>query len=139
MNHDMVGLSSIRQTADVPLSVPTSPILVSQDRQAGMAALKSAAHEFESYFISNLLKVMRETVPKGALENKGGAYFYSFYDQEIGRLAAESGGLGLAKMIHEYTEKNSPLPSSSPAHQPIEEPIGIKAPTPVPRTQLTRG
>ena len=139
MNHDMVGLSSIRQTADVPLSVPTSPMLVSQDRQAGMAALKSAAHEFESYFISHLLKVMRETVPKGALENKGGAYFYSFYDQEIGRLAAESGGLGLAKMIHEYTEKNSPLPSSSPAHQPIEEPIGIKAPTPVPRTQLTRG
>ena len=139
MNHDMVGLSSIRQTADAPLSVPTSPMLVSQDRQAGMAALKSAAHEFESYFISNLLKVMRETVPKGALENKGGAYFYSFYDQEIGRLAAESGGLGLAKMINEYTEKNAPLPSSSPAHQPIKEPIGSKAPIPVPRTQWTRG
>ena len=51
---------------------------------------------------------MRETVPKGALENKGGAYFYSFYDQEIGRLASEAGGIGLAKMIHEYTEKNAP-------------------------------
>jgi len=54
-----------------------------------------------------MLKVMRETVPKGALENKGGAYFYSFYDQEIGRLASEAGGLGLAKMIHEYMEKNA--------------------------------
>jgi flagellar protein FlgJ len=73
-----------------------------------MSALNGAAHEFESYFISNLLKVMRETVPKGALDNKGGAYFYSFYDQEIGRLASEAGGIGLAKMIHEYTEKNAP-------------------------------
>jgi flagellar protein FlgJ len=101
--------------------------------------MKDAAHEFESYFISNLLKVMRETVPKGALDNKGGAYFYSFYDQEIGRLAAESGGLGLARMVHEYTEKNSPLPSSFQAHKPIEEPTGIKAPAPVLLTQITRG
>lgn len=104
-----------------------------------MSAIKNAAHEFESYFISNLLKVMRETVPKGALENKGGAYFYSFYDQEIGRLAAEAGGLGLARMIHEYTEKNSPLPSSFSAHKPIEEPTGINAPVPVARTQSIRG
>jgi flagellar protein FlgJ len=82
-----------------------------QDWEGQRAALKGAAHEFEAYFISNLLKVMRETVPKGALENRGGAYFYSFYDQEIGRLAAQTGGLGLAKMIQEYTEKLLP-PSS---------------------------
>jgi flagellar protein FlgJ len=104
-----------------------------------MAALKDAAQEFEGYFISNLLKIMRETVPNGALDNKGGAYFYSFYDQEIGRLAAESGALGLARMIHEYTEKNSPLPSSFQAHKPIEEPTSIKAPVPAPPTQMTRG
>lgn len=86
--------------------------------QAPLADLKGAAHEFEAYFISNMLKVMRETVPKGALENKGGAYFYSFYDQEIGRLAAQAGGLGLAKMIQEYTEKLLP-PSSFQNRQPI--------------------
>lgn len=139
MNHDIVGLSSIRQTAEAPLSLPTSPAMGDQGRQAGMAALNTAANEFESYFISNLLKVMRETVPKGALENKGGAYFYSFYDQEIGRLAAQSGGLGVAKMIHEYTEKNSPLPSSSQAHEPIKEPIGSKAPVTAPSMLATRG
>ncbi len=69
--------------------------------------MQKAAHEFEGYFISNLLKVMRETIPKGAIENKGGDFFYSLYDQEIGRLAAESGGLGLAGMIEEYTKKNT--------------------------------
>lgn len=139
MNNDFAGLSSLRQTVEIHLSLSQPPVLGSLERQAGMSSIKNAAHEFESYFISNLLKVMRETVPKGALENKGGAYFYSFYDQEIGRLAAEAGGFGLAKMIHEYTEKNSPLPSSFQAHKPIEEPTGINAPVPVARIQSTRG
>ncbi len=77
--------------------------------------LKDAAHEFEAYFISNLLKEMRATIPKGVLENKGGDYFYSFYDQEIGRLASEAGGIGFARMVHEYTEKNAiPLKFSEP-------------------------
>lgn len=134
MNHDLAGLSVIRQTADVNLGLSRPSAPGGQGRQAEMAALNSAAKEFESYFISNLLKVMRETVPKGALDNKGGAYFYSFYDQEIGRLSAEAGGLGLARMIHEYTEKNASSPSSPAAHQPIEEPIGIKVPLSTSRT-----
>lgn len=132
MNHDLAGLSAIRQTADISMGLSRPSASGGQGRQAEMAALNSAAKEFESYFISNLLKVMRETVPKGALDNKGGAYFYSFYDQEIGRMAAESGGLGLAQMIHEYTEKNSPPPSSSSVNKPIEEPTGTKAPFPGP-------
>jgi len=65
------------------------------------AELRRAAKEFDGYFISYLLKVMRETVPKGFLENKGGEHFYYFYDQEIGRLAAERGGLGFGKMVLE--------------------------------------
>lgn len=97
--------------AETELGFSRAPQVRANGRQGQLAELKGAAHEFEAYFISNLLKVMRETVPKGALENKGGAYFYSFYDQEIGRLASEAGGIGLAKMIHEYTEKML-LPSS---------------------------
>ncbi|MBI3806665.1 MAG: rod-binding protein [Nitrospirae bacterium] len=88
-----------------------------------MADLKDAAHEFEAYFISNLLKEMRATVPKGVLENKGGAYFYSFYDQEIGRLASEAGGIGFARMIQEYTEKNA---TSLKFSEPIADTVGDK-------------
>jgi flagellar protein FlgJ len=123
-------LSSIDNMAETQLGLlPTHPVL-SQGRQGKLADLKDAAHEFEAYFISNLLKVMRETVPKGALDNKGGAYFYSFYDQEIGRLASEAGGIGLARMIHEYTERNAPsLKFSEPVadtvfdegHRPISK------------------
>jgi peptidoglycan hydrolase FlgJ len=111
-------LSSIGSIAEAQQGLLQAPNIRIKDRQDQLADLKGAAHEFEAYFISNLLKVMRETVPKGALENKGGAYFYSFYDQEIGRLASQAGGLGLAKMIQEYTEKVLP-PSSFQNRQPI--------------------
>jgi peptidoglycan hydrolase FlgJ len=67
--------------------------------------LIEAGKQFESYFVSYLLKVMRETVPEGAIANKQGSYFYSFYDEEIGRRAAESGGIGIAQMVQEHAEK----------------------------------
>ena len=108
MYHDIKPLSLISNRAETQLGVLPAHPGHALGRQGQLADLKDAAHEFEAYFISNLLKEMRETVPKGALENKGGAYFYSFYDQEIGRLASEAGGIGLARMIHEYTEKNTP-------------------------------
>ncbi|MEW6542382.1 MAG: rod-binding protein [Nitrospirota bacterium] len=86
--------------------------------------LPKAAKEFESYFIAYLMKVMRETVPKGLVENKGGQYFYYFYDQEIGRLAAERGGLGFgALLLGEYGQQPASSGqknlSSPGANQPI--------------------
>jgi len=102
------NIGSIGSLGETQIGLPYVPAVGVQSRSGKPADLKGAAHEFEAYFISHLLKVMRETVPKGALENKGGAYFYSFYDQEIGRLASEAGGLGLAKMIHEYMDENAP-------------------------------
>jgi flagellar protein FlgJ len=104
---EIKSLSPIGSIAGTQIGLSQIPQGYAQGRQEHVANLKDAAHEFEAYFISNLLKEMRATVPKGALENKGGAYFYSFYDQEIGRLASEAGGLGLARMIREYTEKNA--------------------------------
>ena len=108
MYNNIKALSPITNIAETHLGLLQAHPVLARGRQGQLADLKDAAHEFEAYFISNLLKEMRETVPKGALENKGGAYFYSFYDQEIGRLATEAGGIGLARMIHEYTEKNTP-------------------------------
>ena len=108
MYHNIKLLSSIDNMAETQLGLLPAHPLLAQGRQGKLADIKDAAHEFEAYFISHLLKVMRDTVPKGALDNKGGGYFYSFYDQEIGRLASEAGGIGLARMIHEYTERNVP-------------------------------
>ncbi len=88
----------------------------SQNATETRQQMVQAGQQFEAYFISYLLKVMRETVPDGALTNKQGAYFYSFYDEEIGKRAAESGGIGIAKMVKEYAQQyfaSSPLEHSS--------------------------
>jgi flagellar protein FlgJ len=98
-------------------SNPHNPLIV-EDVMKERQKLVGAGKQFESYFVSYLLKVMRETVPQGAIANKQGAYFYSFYDEEIGRRAAESGGIGIAQMVQEHAEKyftGSPVePSSFP-------------------------
>lgn len=86
--------------------------LESQNIAQTREQLIQAGQEFEAYFISYLLKVMRETVPDGAIANKQGAYFYSFYDEEIGVRAAKSGGIGIARMVQEYADRH--VPASSP-------------------------
>jgi peptidoglycan hydrolase FlgJ len=76
----------------------------SQDAVEARQQMVRAGRQFEAYFISYLLKVMRETVPEGTLANKQGSYFYSFYDEEIGKRAAESGGIGITKMVQDHAE-----------------------------------
>lgn len=76
------------------------------DPDEGRRQLIEAGRQFEAYFVSYLLKVMRETVPQGAIDNKSGAYFHSFYDQEIGVRAAEAGGIGITAMIQDYARHN---------------------------------
>lgn len=70
--------------------------------------LTKAAKQYEAFFVSYLMKVMRETVHESEMTGKMGSYFYSFYDQEIGNRAAESGGIGITRMVQEYIEKNYP-------------------------------
>lgn len=62
--------------------------------------IKQASEDFEAYFISYMLKVMRETIPKGSLtENRMGETFQSFYDEAIGKESAKVGAFGLAQYI----------------------------------------
>lgn len=75
--------------------------------------IRAAAREFEGYFLSYLLKIMRETVPKGMLESKAADQFLTFYDQELGRRAAEAGGIGIGRLVEEYLRQ---------AAQPAEAP-----------------
>jgi peptidoglycan hydrolase FlgJ len=72
--------------------------------------LLQASQEFESYFLAYLMKIMRETVPKGELTaNRMGEVFYSFYDEEIGKRAAQVGGIGLSDYVLETVARNEDL------------------------------
>jgi len=95
--------------------------LMSTGGGASREELIEAGRQFEAYFISYLLKVMRETVPQdGLLPNKQGAHFHTFYDQEIGRRAAESGGIGLTAMMQNYVRNNLAGLPNTPQVSPVK-------------------
>ena len=81
--------------------------------------LLRASQEFESYFLSYLMKVMRETVPKGELTaNPMGDMYYSFYDEEIGKRAAQAGGIGLSAYVLDAVARNEDF-----THSPNQLPL----------------
>jgi flagellar protein FlgJ len=63
--------------------------------------LKSACQDFESVFLSQLMKSMRSTVPKSDLFGDGSEQqmFQEMMDQEICKSAAKTQGIGLADVL----------------------------------------
>ncbi|MDR4494389.1 MAG: rod-binding protein [Nitrospirales bacterium] len=90
------------------------------EEYARRGEILKASQEFESYFLSYLMKIMRETVPQGTLTaNRMGETFMSFYDEELGKRAAQAGGFGLSQYMlasisdQEVAVKTSPAARSS--------------------------
>jgi len=115
-NIQAFGVGTDRQAEQAAQRLASFGELKGADR----ADIQEAAKEFEGYFVAYMLKVMRETVPKGLLENKYGEQFYYFYDQEIGKLAAERGGLGFGAMILEQYGQQYLESSKNPLKSPLE-------------------
>lgn len=72
-----------------------------QSAEKNNMAIRKAAREFESLFVSMMLKSMRETVGKDKLTGGGHGEeaYQSLLDQEYAKAAAENGSLGLARTI----------------------------------------
>ncbi len=65
-------------------------------------SLYRACQDFESVFISYLLKSMRKTVPRAESMNDGSRQdmYLSMMDDEIARAVAKGPGIGLAASIY---------------------------------------
>ncbi|MFP4697166.1 MAG: rod-binding protein [Eubacteriales bacterium] len=64
--------------------------------------LKDACEQFESYFINQMLKEMRKTVPESGLikESQGEKIFKDMLYEEYAKEAAKGQGLGLASKLY---------------------------------------
>ena len=82
--------------------------------------LKKVAHEFESLFVSYLLKVMRETIEES--ESSEGGYGKSIYtelfDEEMSRSIAKQGTFGIADMLIKRLSIEAPA-DGNPALEPV--------------------
>lgn len=71
------------------------------------ARLKRACLEFESLFVSHMLKAMRKTVSEGGLirESNEGKIFKSMFDEKLALEIAHSGGIGLGEILFEQIKE----------------------------------
>ncbi len=83
-----------------PLSPPPTPPSVSPKEDA---AIKQVSRQYEAMFINQLVTAMRNTVTKGGLipESQGEKVYQSMLDSEYSQKMADSGQLGLSKMIYD--------------------------------------
>ena len=77
------------------------------------AALKGAAKQFEAYFMQTMLKSMRDTLPQDSMFDSDQTRFYtSMFDQQLGQNLAESGSMGLARLLESQLMRGMPESSA---------------------------
>jgi flagellar protein FlgJ len=66
-------------------------------------SLRDATQQFETLFISQLMKSMRGTVPQSGLMGSGGGQqlFREMLDQELAGRVAQAGGIGIGEMLYQ--------------------------------------
>ena len=79
---------------------PTPDELAAQSRIADPKAIEGVARNFESLFLSQVLKEMRQTLQPGSLFGKDGGDIYGgMFDMYLGQQLAGSGGFGIAALV----------------------------------------
>jgi flagellar protein FlgJ len=78
------------------------------------AALDDVAAQFESIFLQQMLKSMRDATEKSDLFDSSQMDTYqSMADQQLAVSLAESGGIGLARMMVEQMQSRGYVPESN--------------------------
>lgn len=78
------------------------------------AALEDVAAQFESLFIQNMLKSMRDATVQGDLFNSSQMDTYtSMADQQIALTMAENGGIGIARFMVEQMQTRHMVPGQT--------------------------
>jgi murein DD-endopeptidase MepM/ murein hydrolase activator NlpD len=86
------------------------------------AELEAAAREFESLFVAYILKTMRETLDEaGDGESGFGKGIYTeLFDQEVSRVIARHGAMGIAELLIKGIESSRPADSSGDKVEPSD-------------------
>jgi len=88
-------------------------------------ALKDAAVQFEALFLNQLMKAMRESLPKDGMMHSAATDSYtSMLDQQLAQSMAKQ-GTGLARMIERQLARQMAKPEGTPAGQGVQVPVKI--------------
>ena len=88
------------------------------------AALEEVAAQFESIFLQQMLKAMRDATVKSDLFDSSQMDTYqSMADQQLAVNLAENGGIGLARMMVEQMQSKGYVPEAAEAPRGNEEQV----------------
>lgn len=68
--------------------------------------LMDVCKSFETYFVEQMFKEMKKTVPTNEEENEYLSYFGDMLYEEYADGIAESGSMGIAQMLYESMKRN---------------------------------
>ena len=101
------------------------------------AALEEVAAQFESIFLQQMLKAMRDATVKSDLFHSSQMDTYqSMADQQLAVNLAENGGIGLARMMVEQMQSKGYVPEAAEAYEASEEQAADSSSDLVRETQL---
>ncbi|MFI3187169.1 MAG: flagellar assembly peptidoglycan hydrolase FlgJ [Methylococcaceae bacterium] len=97
------------QSADVYTDFNGLAKLKTQARKDSPEAIKEVAKQFESIFLSNVLKSMRAAkLADGAMDNDQSKFYNDMYDQQLAVHLSGSPGVGLADLIVKQLSPKAP-------------------------------
>jgi flagellar protein FlgJ len=104
------------------LAEPEIESLSARVKRGDKSAIPALAKQFESVFMAQLVKEMRQTLEPGTLfGNDPGDVYGGMFDLFLGKHLAGAGGIGLAKVLERSmgsTAHSHATPTSTPTENP---------------------
>lgn len=101
-------------------------------------AIEDVASQFEALFIQQMMKSMRDAVPKSELMQSDHLETYqSMADRQMAVSLSQQGGIGIARMLVEQMQSKGYVPSPENSDTDIFGPV--EGPTSAPSARVSSG
>lgn len=114
MDFSLNGVASLYQTTGQDASAKKMEDSLKSDfSNTSDEELMDVCKQFESYFVEQMLKAMRKTIPQTEMTSQASQsmkeYFEDSLYQEYAKSMTANDGVGLAKMLYEQMKRNYSL------------------------------
>ncbi len=135
-------IGSLIQTPTDLLANPADRLRVNSRTEDGnhRQDVRKVAKEFESLFVANLLKVMRETIEEAnqGEDGVGKGIYTELFDQEFARTISQQRGIGISDLLVKGLREESKTGKTG-EEQILEPGSPIPVPQPLPASQDSAG
>jgi flagellar protein FlgJ len=108
----MLNMNNTLEQAKVEASKTTktdkSGEISEADKAKELARIRDVSQQFESIFLSYMMKQMKKTIPEDSLFGDSNAkdIFYDMHYDNLGKEMSKAGGIGLATILYNQLAKN---------------------------------